>query len=181
MENSDFLPLVEISETFSDYPDFVSLAVIAFFEGCSHNCKGCQSPELQKVKEENKKSLEECFEKITDRCKRNDTNKIVLSGGDPYDSGKPILKLISKLQESGYEVCVYTGYDLLEVLSFYNEKDLRFPSYLKCGVYREDQLNDTFGKSNDKFVLVSKNQAFYKWSDKEKSYILLRDDLKECR
>ena len=33
--------------TFLDYPDCESHAIIVYFPGCHHNCKGCHSPKLK--------------------------------------------------------------------------------------------------------------------------------------
>lgn len=159
----------DIKETFLDFPDDESLAVIIFFRGCFHNCPNCQNKELQTIpKDEKNLSAEEVAEMIINRCKRSSTNKIVLSGGDPFAFPNNIIKLIDYLEARGYVICTYTGYDIDAINNFYNnyesshKENIHKSSYFKCGLYREDLRDYGSGKFNDKFVLASTNQAFYK-------------------
>ena len=176
------LYLRNISETFQDFPDNESLAVIAFFYGCSHYCKNCQNKDLQLYQEGlTPYSLQEVYEAIISSCERSHTKSIVLSGGDPYCDLIPgvqedMLALISTLENEGYEVCVYTGYDIDYVNSLYNPLFYytssrssnppmpvfwKKPSYVKCGEYKEDLRDEKMGKYEKEFILASKNQRFY--------------------
>ena len=182
------LYLKKLSETFQDFPDNESRAVIAFFYGCSHFCEDCQNKELQRYSEEcTPSSLEDIYEKITDYCARTNTKNIVLSGGDPYCDIVPgtqedMLALISTLEIEGYTVCVYTGYNIDYVNSLYEplfyRKDgtpydpempvfWKKPSYVKCGTYKKDLRDPAMGKYDDRFVLASTNQRFYCREDDE--------------
>ena len=152
----------DIKETFLDFPDNYSLAVIVFFEGCIHNCKGCQNPLLQTTNVRDYHDKEHVVKIITDYCKRSGTDKIVLSGGDPFYNKRDCLYVIDKLMKLDYKVCVYTGYTIDKVNEFYNGTNYRRPTYIKCGNYREDLTVPNSGKTEEKFVLVSTNQAFYK-------------------
>ena len=159
----------DIKETFLDFPDDESLAVIVFFYECSHSCPNCQNKELQTIPKDGiNLDIEEVVKMIIDRCKRSSTNKIVLSGGDPFAHPNNIIKLIDYLEARGYVICTYTGYAIDAINKFYNayesshKENVHKSSYLKCGLYKEDLRDFSSGKFNDKFVLASTNQAFYK-------------------
>lgn len=192
--------LNEIKDTFLDFPNDSDIAVIAFFEGCSHNCNGCQNKHLAKRKSANKRTWKFAYDSIKDRCERNNTRKIVLSGGDPFfdadvDDLTDMLSLISSLESDGFEVCAYTGSTIDHVINIYNVYGRTIeaiptgwgntqkvfmncfsPTYLKCGVYDETNLNLDMGKSDERLVLASKNQNFYKKLDNEFSYELISKD-----
>lgn len=160
--------LNNISSTFLDFPDSESLAVIVFFEGCLHNCKGCHNKELQKFNKEHRISWKDVYDKIVNYCKRNNTNKVVLSGGDSffvlYIRSHEIFKLIDKLENNGYVVCAYTGNNIEVINKLYSFDDIKpykKASYIKCGVYDENLRDNRMGKTNDEFILASSNQAFY--------------------
>lgn len=159
--------LADIKETFVDFPDNHSLAVIVFFEGCTHNCKGCQNPLLQTTSIKDYYSKDDVVKKIDTYCKRCNTDKIVLSGGDPYFNKHECMYVVDKLINLNYEVCVYTGYTVDKVEEFYEHYNYKKPTYLKCGTYREDLHVPEWGKTEEKLVLVSTNQAFYKLEGNE--------------
>ena len=161
------LYLNSIGETFSDYPDSESIAVIVSFYGCTFNCKGCQNPSLQKKEKEFALDENTVFSKIRTQCDRSNTDKIVLSGGDPYcmdnkDDLSDMINLISDLQNHGYNVCVYTGSTIDAIENLYKDHSSTPPLYLKCGTYQEESREKSFGKDSSRFVLVTKNQAFYR-------------------
>lgn len=177
--------LKNISETFQDFPDNKSLAVIVFFYGCTHNCYNCQNKELQNYPKTSKGiTVEEAKTKITDYCKRSNTKAIVFSGGDPYYPVNPenlrdMLTLISSLELGGYRICVYTGYDINYVNSLYKAlRDMnshnismpsfcKKPSFVKCGKYEDNNRDENMGKKEAEFILASKNQRFYYREDDE--------------
>lgn len=147
-----------ISTTWQDYPDDTSIAVIVFFEGCIHNCKGCQNPQLQTPNPVDKISVEMVLDRIKVLCKKNDTNKIVFSGGDPlYDENLSATKYLIK-NLTNYDICVYTGYDIENSIKRLSPIT---PLWLKCGTYIENLKEDNWGKTNEELTLATKNQGFY--------------------
>ena len=164
------LYIANISETFQDYPDDESLALIVYFRGCSHHCPGCHNEGLQRrigkgIPEK------EAFNLIIKKCSESQTDKIVFSGGDPfyYENREDMLELINSLESDNYNLCVYTGYELGDVEEFYEQagRDYTKPSFLKCGTYQENLKEKKWGKDNTEFKLVTTNQKFYKWIDGE--------------
>ena len=164
----------DIKETFLDYPDDESLAVIVFFRGCRWNCPNCQNKALQNYEGEGI-SITEAYNLITSKCKRAGTNKIVFSGGDPFYKPTEIIALINILED--YDICVYTGYTIEEIERIYKEYErknrvrVNKPLWFKCGTYNEEKRDKRSGKSEKSFILATTNQAFYRWDKDHYSQI----------
>lgn len=167
--------VAKIGETFLDFPNAEDISVIIFTYGCSHACPGCHSLDLQFWHEDDTlMTSAETLEAIKDRCKRNNTNKVVFSGGDPfYHSGDKeseqcmeIMHVISDLQEEGYSCCVYTGFYYSQVLEIYRTLDpfnyFTHPDYIKCGEFESAKKMKEWGKTDDDFTLATSNQYFMK-------------------
>lgn len=163
-----------ITETWLDFPLDGMSAVICFLEGCNHKCKGCQSPHTWIPNKEHAVGSGEVLVWIESYAKRCGTTRVVLSGGDPFCSDPfEILSLIDNLERDGYEVCVYTGYDIDFVEWLYNSDSnysmvLRRPRFVCTGAYREDLKEEKWGKDRYGFRLVSKNQRI--WEFKKRRY-----------
>lgn len=164
--------IISFEDTFLDFPSADDIAVIVFMSGCEHHCLGCQNPEAQKLHEilsvsQNKKVVEE----LITRCKRNETKKIVLSGGDclhpcNIDTTRFILKELGK----EYQICIYTGYSIEEV----KEMNISGFTYIKCGTFdinnkqeseKTDEyiqfINPTQNLFDSNYNQISKNGRFY--------------------
>lgn len=152
--------LVEIKETFMDYPDNESNAVIVFTSGCSHFCPSCYNRDLQDPSYGDYVTPEELANKIKIYALRANTNKLVFSGGDPLYNHAELIETLDLLTD--FDICVYTGYDINRAKN-YLQTCKHHPLYLKCGTFDETQRDPNSGKDEHKFILASKNQAFYKW------------------
>lgn len=134
--------------TFLDYPSVDGIAVIYYFTGCEHNCIDCQNPFLKEQKE----TSEDVIEKLADLCRRNFTNKVCLSGGDPLFSTNK--ELTRKICELGlFDVMIYTGYDISEI-------DFDGFKFIKCGKY-DKKLKQEATKTNLYISFASTNQCLY--------------------
>jgi anaerobic ribonucleoside-triphosphate reductase activating protein len=141
---------MDLDITFSDYPSKEDMAIICYFYGCEHNCKDCHNKELQKSEDKNILYVEDLIK----FCKRNNTNKIVFSGGDPlFGDNLLITKLFCKELKKDYNICIYTGYPI-EYVDFDGFK------FIKCGKY--DINNKQKSLKNDNFIqFASTNQNLY--------------------
>jgi len=151
--------LDKIVPSFIDYPDNESLCLCVVVMGCTHNCKGCQNPLFQNPEYDNGTkvvSVEELYEDLTNLCKRNRTNKIVLSGGDPLSKMNIEFtkELLSKLKD--YDVCIYTGYDL----DYVKENNVTGFKFIKTGRYIAEQSRPS-EKDDTKIIFASPNQKLY--------------------
>lgn len=146
-----------IGDTFLDYPDKESHALIVYMTGCSFNCKGCHNPEMQEYTEpvESPVSL---LSTLWEQSKKFDnTNKLVLSGGDPLYSGNidytRELLFLNNHMNTKFDICIYTGHDLQSV-----PKDLTGFSFIKLGCYQEELKQEQI--KNDTFLqFASSNQV----------------------
>ena len=175
--NEDKIYFNKITQTFLDYPDDESFVMIAFFPNCLQLCYNCQNKELQKGIPEQLKTVDEVLDIIRNYSKRmGGCKKIVLSGGDPMCNRPGIFKIIDTLVKEGYDICMYTGYTIEEVNLFFrkyeeeNNIKTERPLFIKTGRFEESLLDPNRGKFEDKFVLASTNQSFYKWDGLRKLY-----------
>lgn len=179
--------VADIATTWIDYPNPTDVAVIVYFEGCSHNCKDCHNPDNQIRKPEDEIGYMDLITGIINKAKAWQTDKVVFSGGDPFyhkdiKDFQAMAFLISHLENIGYKVCVYTGYSYLDILKFYDEleqlpEDSRWddfrhewlvykhiydkPDWIKTGIYDNLNLNSDPGKTKTTLTLASKNQCFF--------------------
>lgn len=177
----------QIQETFTDWPDAESSAVIYFFTGCSNRCIGCQNSHLADVwsayinlhldvspfigYDKSNIGVVSFSKVIYETAKKYNTNKVIFQGGDPFfinnrEFVKDFLKYNKSRKIIGEEdyvdVCIYTGYEIEDVRKFLdNEIDL--VSFIKCGRFNSNNLNSYVGtqKTEDKLIFASKNQKLY--------------------
>ena len=146
--------------TFIDYPSADDWAVIFYFAGCNNNCKNCHNKDLQNPNYQGGKLIkdeEELNNIIKEICRKQDTKKIVFSGGDPlYPNNREIIKNFLNKYGSLYDVCIYTGYSINDVKEF----GIQNFKFIKCGRYDETckQLSE---KTEEHIQLASTNQNFY--------------------
>jgi len=150
-----------IATTWSDYPDNESLAVIIYINGCTHFCKDCQNKEFQVFDEKRDIFSLEDYIKLKKTCYYNNTNKIVLSGGDPLytiieKKDHKVQDKINYLFEMNYDICIYTGYDIGQV----KENNVRNFKYIKCGKYMPE-LKQLSEKTDEYLQFSSSNQKLY--------------------
>lgn len=144
-----------LQTTWLDYPDNYSLAVIFYTYGCIHKCKNCHNLALQTPVLAYSKEL---IEEILIYCKRNNTNKLVLSGGDCLLKGANLSltnAIIDKYRDV-LDICIYTGYDI-DYVKANVHKGFKF---VKCGKYDENMKIES-DKTDDYLQLASTNQKLY--------------------
>ena len=151
--------MISFETTFLDYPNPDDIAVVVIMSGCIHNCLGCQNPKLQKLHEPFINDFKkEIINHIKDLCKRNETNKIVLSGGDPLCpcNGNLTIDICRELGNNGYEICIYTGYNIEEV----KEMGLNGFTFIKCGKFDAHSMRES--KKTDEYIqFVNKTQNLF--------------------
>lgn len=176
----------QIQETFTDWPDAESSAVIYFFTGCSNKCNGCQNSHLAEIwsaycnlnidaspfvgYDKTNAGVIKFSKTVYETAKKYNTNKVVFQGGDPFfinnrEFVKDFLKYNKArkiIAEDYVDVCIYTGYEIEDVRKFLdNEIDL--VSFIKCGRFDFNNLNLYAGtqKTEDRLVFASANQKLY--------------------
>lgn len=163
--------MISFETTFLDYPSPDDIAVIAFLSGCSHHCLGCQNPELQEMHEIfDEEASNNIIDHIKELCKRNETNKLVLSGGDPLAECNRnltihICKLLGKNSEYNYDICIYTGYNIEEVKGM----GISGFKFIKCGKF--DPYTMRKSEKTDEYIqFVNETQNLYDSDYKQLSH-----------
>lgn len=143
-----------VSNTFLDYPDNESHAIIVYFTGCDFSCKDCHNAE-NKLYREKEKSPKELYSLLLEESKKlGNTNTLVLSGGDPLSSFNKKYTLSFLKINSFFDICIYTGnVEVPKELKLLNDKW----SYIKLGQYESDKKQEA-KKTDTYFQLASTNQ-----------------------
>ena len=134
--------------------------------GCPHHCPGCQNPLLQQGHELFDMDLQaKIVDHIKEQCTRNETNKIVLSGGDCLDPcNRDLTVYICSELGSTHDICIYTGYSYEEV----KEMQIKGYKYVKCGKFDKD--NTQVSEKTDNYIqFVNKTQNLFDEADNQLS------------
>ena len=90
--------------------------VCIWTQGCSKQCKGCISPELHPFSgnEIDETVLANIIIRV---AQKNSCDGITISGGEPVEQPKSLLKLLKLLHAQVNDILVYTGFELADILS----------------------------------------------------------------
>ena len=160
--------LQPIQTTWLDYPDNESLAIIVCMMGCDNGCFMCQNKDFQDSNYSNytkEYSVDNFVKEIEYLCKKNKTDKIVLSGGDPL---APCNIDFTKefLNKTLLDVCIYTGHSI----DYVKEHLVKGFKYIKCGKFDYKNLRESF-KTDELIQFASPNQELY-----DENYNLLSEN-----
>lgn len=123
---------------------------VLFLQGCSKNCKGCHNAGIREHGKGTMVPIEELVAFIESQCRNK---KITISGGEPLEQADGLEILIRSLKGKGYNVCVYTGWEIERV----PERILRLVDYIKTGGFVTDLRNPNIqyvGSSNQHMFSV---------------------------
>lgn len=149
--------LFPFSQTFLDYPDNENQAILIYMTGCDNSCKGCHNIQFKNPNVDNSVefSIEEIISNIEKLSKRIQSNKVVLSGGDPLSKYNiETTKILLKCKEFDY--CVYTGHDI----EYVKKNEVSGFKFVKCGNYLEEFKQES-SKTDDYIKFASTNQELY--------------------
>ena len=154
----------EIVSSFIDYPDNSSIALCVVVMGCGHNCPGCQNPLFQNPNYEQGTrivTVESLVNELKTRCKREHTNKIVLSGGDIlFKTNIDFTKELLNKMSDNYDFCLYTGYNI----DYVKTNDIKGYKFIKCGVFDKTKYVKP-DKTDDFIQFASTNQKLYNYKN----------------
>jgi len=88
--------------------------VCLWTQGCSKNCEGCISPELQPRDgtDIEERILADLLNKL---AVKNECQGLTISGGDPFEQPASLLRLLALIRDRFADIMVYTGYRLAEI------------------------------------------------------------------
>lgn len=120
-----------VEESIVDGP---GLRFVIFVQGCPHGCAGCHNPDTHPFGTGRDISVDDLYQKI----RANPMIKgVTFSGGEPFCQAGPLARLGEKLRRDGYNVFLYSGYTMEELLTR-AEHDADTYSLLSVGNYLVD-------------------------------------------
>lgn len=138
--------------------DGVGLRYVVFFQGCPHNCKGCQNPQTRSF---NGGKFVHADTIINEVINNPLLDGITLSGGDPLCYPRQCVILAGRVREYNKTVWIYTGYTFEEIMANPRKRRvLPVTDVLVDGKYIEEQrdLDLRFrGSSNQRIIDVQKS------------------------
>lgn len=126
---------------------------VLWLQGCSIQCEGCWNDELWSFSGGKKMSSEEIIQIL-----QNNTDVgLTLLGGEPLDQAPAVLELIENCHTSGFDVMLYTGYEL-EELSKVQKQCAEQSDIVIHGRYVEDLRSENLlwrGSTNQDILINS--------------------------
>lgn len=144
-----------ISESIVDGP---GIRYVVFFQGCHHNCDGCQNTHSHSLDDGYLKNMDEIIDEIN-------YNKLItgitISGGEPFLQPDKLFILLKKIKSIfNFSIIVYTGYlfeDLLKMDSHFIQKSLNIIDFIIDGRFEIDKktlLSPFVGSWNQRVINV---------------------------
>lgn len=138
--------------------DGSGIRTVIWFQGCLHNCKGCQNPETHDMNGGIVVDVDELKMKLKNLKYQSG---ITLSGGDPFFQPEAALEIAKFAKSVGLNVWAYTGFTYEALLSDKNKLDLlKNVDVLVDGKFMMDKksLNCKFrGSTNQRLIDVKKS------------------------
>ena len=142
-------------------PDSIldGIRTVIWFQGCLHNCKGCQNPETHDMNGGMVVDIDEIKMKLKNLKYQSG---ITLSGGDPFFQPEAALEIAKFAKSIGLNVWAYTGFTYEALLA--GDKDrlelLKNVDVLVDGkfVLAKKSLNCKFrGSTNQRLIDVKRS------------------------
>lgn len=93
--------------------DGPGLRTVLFLAGCPHHCVGCHNP----TSWDPASGVEWTIEETAERIRKVGNRRLTLSGGEPLLQAATLVQLLEQLG-SDYEVILYTGYVLEDIIKY---------------------------------------------------------------
>ena len=127
--------------------DGPGIRTVLFMQGCDLHCKGCQNKSTWDIEKGKKVDIDELVNELT---KKVFNKKITISGGEPLMQKESLIELVTKLNDLGFDIALYTGHQKEDVPSILLDE----VKYLKTGNFIQDL------KTTVKPFVGSENQVF---------------------
>lgn len=141
-----------------------------WFQGCHKKCKGCLAPDSRVFHTKNLVTITSIIEDIK---KNPEISGITISGGEPFEQKKELLKLLIEIKKLNLNIIVYTGYTVDKLAENHkNVEILQLIDLIIDGEYIEEL-------DFDEPLRGSKNQSLCYFSEVGESLAKEIEDLKE--
>ena len=141
---------IDYSGSIADGP---GIRTVLYLQGCELRCNGCHNPSTWNVDNGRIVPIDVLVEEIVIKSM---TDKITISGGEPLLQTTAVLELIKKLKMNNFNIVLYTGYKLEDVV----DELLTHLDYIKVGRYEKDKrctTLDCIGSTNQRFIDLKRN------------------------
>ncbi len=129
-------------------------------QGCSLRCPGCISVHSWDFNGGERIYFDELFGKL----KEFNTNKITISGGEPFEQ-KYFLEFLQTLKEFGFnDVFVYSGFEW-DYIEQNFKKHLQYIDALVCGRFIQGDESPYLYKGSNNQEMIILSRLFYKEYD----------------
>ncbi len=131
-------------------------------QGCSLRCEGCWNPETWSHKVRELKTVDEIFHDIQETHRRHPLEGVTFTGGEPFDQAIPLSQLAEEIQQSGFNLLVFTGSVLESLVSPEQERLLNQIDWLIDGPFIANQRTEDLllrGSSNQRLHCLT-NKAY---------------------
>lgn len=148
--------------------DGIGLRYVIFFQGCPHNCKGCQNPQTHSFSAGTFVDMHEIIKEIINNPL---LDGVTFSGGEPLCYPKQCSIIAEEIKQHGKTVWMYSGYTYEEIIKNYRWSILRNVDVLVDGkfVLEQRDLDLRFrGSRNQRIIDVQKSLCENKvvlWSE----------------
>ena len=123
--------------------DGSGIRTVIWFQGCLHNCEGCQNPETHDMNSGMVVDIDDIKMKLKNLKYQSG---ITLSGGDPFFQPEAALEIAKFAKKIGLNIWCYTGYTFEQLLALSKLK----PAILEF-------LNNIDVLIDGKFILEERN------------------------
>ena len=137
--------------------------IALWVKGCSKNCQGCMSTDLQAMDGENI-AVTNLADAVLHLGKMNDIKALTISGGDPFEQADSLKDFLSIIRNSFEDILVYTGFTLEEIKQGASGQSgidcLQLIDVLIDGRYeRDNNVSECIlrGSTNQKIYFLNKN------------------------
>lgn len=140
--------------------DGAGVRIVVWFQGCTHNCKGCHNPQTHHPNQ----GFDQSIEDIIAFIKEHDYHKgVTLTGGDPFQQEDALLALVKQLKRMNKNIWVYTGYTLEEILTYKKKKEvLNYIDVLVDGRYQQERRDTCLrfkGSRNQRIIDMKRTMS----------------------
>ncbi len=140
-----------IADSIVDGP---GVRTVVFTQGCPHHCVGCHNKDTWSFDDNHILSVDDVVNKILDV---NFSKKVTISGGEPL-SQKATISLCKRLYELGFNIWIYTGYELDYINNTEFRQIIDYVDTIVTGPFLIDKRDITLefrGSSNQQLIKCS--------------------------
>lgn len=136
------------------YEDGPGIRTTIFFQGCNRRCLNCHNQNTWSIEGGKEFEIGEIYQEL--QKEKNPYKRVTISGGEPLLQKEGLILLVKFLYEKGYDIGLYTSYQLEEV----PKEILEYLNFIKVGEYIESLKieNRYYGSSNQKMIILKNGE-----------------------